>query len=67
VNVLTAETKLYTLSEAQLEIGKRECGRYGHDYNIMVNSSKNIPVQIACNRCGRGWDVSERQESKSDS
>lgn len=51
--------KRYTLEEAKLELNKEECGRYGHDYQVMVASGKNEPAFIYCVRCGVQWDIKQ--------
>ena len=51
----TTDERRYTLAEARRELAAQECGRYGHDYQIMVQ--KDEPVALECSRCGRGWPV----------
>lgn len=63
---MAEQERLFTLPEAHRELGRRECASRGHDYNIILAADNNSPVIIRCRRCGRGWDVSERNETISE-
>lgn len=46
----------YTLAEAQKALALQECGRHGHDWEIIVKFGGD-PTHILCPRCGKGWTV----------
>lgn len=51
------EEKLYTIQEAQIELEKKACTLYGHDYEILEDPQTGNPIQIVCARCERDWIV----------
>jgi hypothetical protein len=49
----------YTLAEAKLELARKECEQYGHDYEVVVLIGQNAPRHVLCRRCGRSWGIQE--------
>lgn len=55
------EEPLYTLTEAQDELARRQCRTDGHDFRIIHTRSHDdpagTPVGVTCDRCQTHWDV----------
>ena len=45
----------YTLDEAERELARRECARFGHDWNVIETGAR--PTAITCGRCGDSHPV----------
>jgi len=50
------EEPKYTLAEAQIELQRRECIRWGHLWTVYLTLGDG-PVSIACDRCGESRRV----------
>lgn len=54
LNVPLTEDQIH---EADYILRRRECARNGHDYDIQLVISKNMPSGIVCTNCGESWRV----------
>lgn len=52
-----SQTQTYTLAEAQRENARQECGRWGHDIDMIEQAWTREPKAAICSRqCGHpGW------------
>ena len=56
--------QLYTLDEAKRLLAEDACHRIGHDLETFTVDKSVDPVAITCTRCGKGWAVVEKEDSK---
>lgn len=52
--------KRYTLEEAQLELERRKCVIFGHDWDEIRADEDALPVGFFCSRCGQRLAVQAR-------
>jgi hypothetical protein len=50
----------YTLDEAQRELARRECGMFGHNFDVQIIYGNGDPQVVMCSRCGKTWNVEKR-------
>jgi hypothetical protein len=60
----TPEEPRYTLKEAERELAKRECGIYGHTFDVTVTTGSGNPRIVVCTRCSRTWTVQQDPEAR---
>ena len=46
----------YTLAEARVELARQECGRQGHNLEILLSDGTS-PRSVWCRRCNYSWVV----------
>lgn len=51
------DVKRYTLSEAAMEIKRRECAMNGHSYDVLQQVGQAGPTAVICTRCGKSWGI----------
>jgi hypothetical protein len=61
---MSVQEPLYTLDEAKRLLAVGTCLRIGHDLEIFVVDKSIDPVAITCTRCGEGWAVVKKEDSK---
>jgi len=54
------ETETATPEEVQ-RVRQMECRNGGHDFEILPDSRRNVPLHIFCSRCGASWSVEAAQ------
>lgn len=58
-----AEEKTYTLAEACIEVGRRECVKFGHRFQVassQQHSGPDQPERLFCDRCEESWNVTPK-------
>lgn len=56
------DEKRYTLAEAQLELNRKECAVFGHDWRVIEHGG-GLPNGIVCQRCGISFKVEQASSS----
>lgn len=49
-----SEQTRYTLDEARVELGRRDCAGFGHDWHHVTTHGGEL-VRVVCERCGKSY------------
>lgn len=53
--VSAAAEARYTLAEAQRELARQECARFGHRWDVVATLAR--PTAVVCDSCGKSYKV----------